>query len=560
MKLVGSPRRRWFLLAGLWVGLIVLGVGGFVQQSRDADLGRSALDNLYLTLQLATLDYEAGDGAVNWRLQIARFAAPAMAAGTLLQAASIVFRDQFQRWRLRRAAGHTVVFGLGPIGTRLAIALQAAGRDVIAVDAAGSEGIADMRSRGIPVVGGDADDPATLRAVRASRAASVVVSYPDDASNVSMSIRLDGLDFPAGRAPLRCAVHLDDLALTQLLTVTAIGGPGAVRTEFFNVHAAAARSLIEANLPAFASDTAHLVVVGFGRFGTSTLIAAAQRYDFANRLHVTVVDPDASGKWQALLLRHPGVDGRAEVHCLDVDLDAPTEAVASRFMSALADPRPTLVVIATDDESTALTNGLFVHHTIGDRTVPVVVRTRSGDGLPALISPEHGDPPFPGLSIFPFLDRACTLDMVEGGPREQIARGIHADHAAHGGQPGVGLHRPWEELSDGERESSRASADAIVTGLSAFGYQLVPLARWGSAPPPLDAAEREQLAAEEHERWRAERLAAGWSYGRVRDNELRHNPLLVQWADLPADAKERNREAIDLIPSQLARAGIALVR
>jgi hypothetical protein len=355
-------------------------------------------------------------------------------------------------------------------------------------------------------------------------------------------------------------VHLDDLTLTQLLTATAIGGPGTVRTEFFNVHAAAARSLIESNLTTIASDASHLVVVGFGRFGASTVVAAAQRYELADRLRVTVVDPDASGKWQALLLRHPGVEDRVDIRCLDVDLDAPTAEVASRFMAALADQRPTLVVIATDDESLALTNGLFVYHTIGDRSVPVVVRTRSGSGLPALISPPHAEPPFPGLSIFPFLDRACRLDMVEGGPREQIARGIHADHAAHSAQPGVGLHRPWEELSDGERESSRASADAIVTGLTGLGYQLVPLARWGAAPPPLDAAECDRLAAAEHERWRAERLAAGWSYGRERNDALKQNPLLLQWADLPADAKERNREAIDLIPAQLARAGIALVR
>jgi hypothetical protein len=71
---------------------------------------------------------------------------------------------------------------------------------------------------------------------------------------------------------------------------------------------------------------------------------------------------------------------------------------------------------------------------------------------------------------------------VEGGIREQIARGVHADYVAHGGGTGQGLHRPWEELSDEERESSRASADAIVSGLTGLGYMLVPLARWGCRP------------------------------------------------------------------------------
>lgn len=563
MKLVGSPRRRWFLLATAWLVLIVLGVGGFVQQSDDAGLGRSWLDNLYLTLQLATLDYKAGDAAINWRLQIARYAAPAMAAGTLLQTASVVFRDQFQRWRLRRATGHTVVFGLGPIGARLAAALAADGRTVIGVDGAGSPGLAETRARGIPVVAGDPADVVTLRDVRVARAASVVVAGEDDAANVSVAVRVGAVDFPAGRTPLRCTVHLHELTLTRLLSTTAIGGTGGVRTEFFNVHAAAARSLVEANVDALAGHDGHLVVVGFGRFGTSVLIAAAQRHEASSatdQLQVTVVDPGASGKWQALLMKHPGLDGRVDVSCLDVDLDAPTPDVAARFVRALADPRPTLVVVATVEESKALETGLFVYHTLANATVPVVVRTGSDTGLAALISPRGSAAPFPGLGIFPFLDRACTVDVVEGGIREQIARGVHADYVAHGGGSGQGLHRPWEELTDDERESSRASADAIVTGLTGLGYMLVPLARWGQTPPALDPAELDALAAAEHERWRAERLAAGWTYGRERDDALRHNPLLVQWADLPADAKQRNREAIELIPAQLARAGVALVR
>ncbi len=560
MSFLSSERRRWYLLAGLWLIVIVLGYGGFVQQSNEADLGRTGLDNLYLTLQLATLDYDGGDAAINWRLQIARFAAPVMAASTLLQTASVVFRDQFQRWRLRRWAGHTVVFGLGPVGSRLAVALAADGRSVVGVDAAGSPGIDDLRGRDIPVVTGDSTDPAVLRAVRPVHAATVVAAHADDAANVTVATTVAGLPFPPRRSALRCAVHLDELALAELLTTRGLVGSGAVRTEFFNVHAAAARSLIEAQPTALAGEQPHLVVVGFGRFGASTAVAAAQRHERADRLRVTVVDPDASGKWQALVMKHPGVEDRIDVRCLDIDLEAPTQDVATLFLAALDDPRPTLVVIATDDESDALTTGLFVYHTIADTDVRVVVRTQSDAGLAAVVGSVDASSAFPGLTVYPFLDRACTADVVEGGIREQIARGVHADHVAHGATPGVGLHRPWEELSDDERESSRASADGIVAGLTGAGYRLVPLARWDATPEPLDADVRDRLAAAEHERWRSERLAAGWTYGKVRDDSTRQNPLLVQWADLPADAKERNRDAVDLIPAQLARAGVALVR
>lgn len=560
MRFLTSERSRWYVLAALWLVVMVLGYGGFVQQSHAADLGRSGLDNLYLTLQLATLDYGGGSTAINWRLQIARFVAPVMAASTLLLTASLVFREQFERWRVRRWRGHTVVFGLGPIGSRLAIALAAEGRDVVGVDLAGTPGIDELRGHGILAVTGDVTDPSVLRAVRPTLAAAVVAAHGDDATNVTVATNVTTLDFPAGRPALRCAVHLDQLSLAQLLTTRALLDGGAVRTEFFNVHAAAARSLVDASQPALTGEEPHLVIAGFGRFGTSVAVAAAQRHEQGGRLRLTIVDEGASGKWQALVMQHPGVQDRTEPHCLDLDLDAPTQDVATRFLAALADPRPTLVVVATDDESKALKTGLFVYHTVADTHVPVVVRTHSDAGLAAIVGSADASSAFPGLGVFPFLDRACTADVVERGVREQIARSVHADYTAHSATPGVGLHRPWEELTDAERESSRASADGIVAGLTAAGYRLVPLARWDASPQPLPDDVRDALAEAEHERWRAERVAAGWAYGPTRDDARKHNPLLVAWAQLPGDVRARNREAVDVIPAQLTRAGVALVR
>ena len=113
-----SQRRRWYLLAFGWVVLLVLGMGGFIEQAHAADLDRGGLDVLYLTLQLAALDYQGGDSDLNWRLEIARFAAPLIAAGTLLQTASVIFRDQFARFRARFLRAHTVVCGLGAAGSR----------------------------------------------------------------------------------------------------------------------------------------------------------------------------------------------------------------------------------------------------------------------------------------------------------------------------------------------------------------------------------------------------------------------------------------------------------
>ena len=121
------------------------------------------------------LSYGGSDGDMNRRLEVARFAAPLMAMGTLFQAASVVFREQFERYRLSGFRGHTVVCGLGVSGTRLALALAEAGRPVVGVDQdAHGSGVSALRAHKIPVFAGVPTDPAVLRAVRLERASSLV--------------------------------------------------------------------------------------------------------------------------------------------------------------------------------------------------------------------------------------------------------------------------------------------------------------------------------------------------------------------------------------------------
>jgi hypothetical protein len=95
--------------------------------------------------------------------------------------------------------------------------------------------------------------------------------------------------------------------------------------------------------------------------------------------------------------------------------------------------------------------------------------------------------------------------------------------------------------------------------LSAVGYELVPLRHWGGAATQLDAAQIDQLAAGEHQRWFDERRAAGWTYGESRDDARKHNPLLLPWAELDESARHTNRDAVKVWPSMLARAGFELV-
>ena len=68
------------------------------------------------------------------------------------------------------------------------------------------------------------------------------------------------------------------------------------------------------------------------------------------------------------------------------------------------------------------------------------------------------------------------------------------------------------------------------------------------------------LARDEHERWCAERRAAGWTLGETVDAERRITPWLIGWEELPEDQREMDRVLVRAIPAAAAEAGLAVVR
>jgi len=565
MRLGWTSRQRWWLLASAWLVLLVLGVWGFVRQADHLALDVPFLDQLYFTIQLAALSYEGPDEAINWQLQIARFAAPLLTAGTLLQSASVVFREQFARWRAGRARDHTIVCGLDGVGSRLVEALMADGRRVVAVESdPASAGIAAARAVGVPVVLGDPTDTSVLAAARVDRAVRVVAATPSDGVNVAIASALRGQPPRSGRPPLRCSVRLTDGDLAHLLRSTELAGDDPIRVEFFNVHERAAHALIAQHplLPeaaAAAGRRAHLLLLGLGQFGGAVLVTAAQRWAERGEqpLAVTLVDRLATGRLNGLTMQHPALATAIEAEPIDLDTEAPSAEASRRLDERLRACPPTLVVVAFEDESVAWSSGLFIKRRL-DLPVDVVVRTNSDGGFGQQLQSAARDAEGGRTLTFPVFANACSVGLVEGGVREQLARSIHEDYVARGGSGSY--QRAWDDLSDSERESSRAAADAIVSRLAAIGVELEPLRQWGGVEQVFSDEEIDQMAADEHERWRAERQAAGWSWGATRDDRRKLNPLLVPWEELPEDARRQNRQSTAALPQMLARAGFEITR
>lgn len=144
---------------------------------------------------------------------------------------------------------------------------------------------------------------------------------------------------------------------------------------------------------------------------------------------------------------------------------------------------------------------------------------------------------------------------------DQLAQIIHERYVALAVEQGSTGGRPlasrsWQDLSEVDREPSRAQARDIPLKLLALGLEPVPAGAPGSAPLVVDDSLVERLAESEHRRWMQQRTTAGWTYAPVRDDGAKHHPLLVPYSDLPEAQKDHDRQPIRLLPELLRAAGL----
>jgi RyR domain len=147
---------------------------------------------------------------------------------------------------------------------------------------------------------------------------------------------------------------------------------------------------------------------------------------------------------------------------------------------------------------------------------------------------------------------------------EVLAKAIHADYARRRRQQGAAgedsSFDSWETLSEDLRNSNRTQAMDIERKLTAVGYQLTPSPGADSAEFKFTESEVELLAKLEHERWREERLQAGWVLGSTRDLNQKVSPYLVGWDSLTEEVRDLDRETVRSLPRFLAPAGLTIRR
>lgn len=321
----------------------------------------------------------------------------------------------------------------------------------------------------------------------------------------------------------------------------------------------------------------HLLVVGTTRLGQSLAVHAARAWrdqdsgerseDGALRakMRLTLLGEDTARTRDFLHLRHPELEKVCDITSLALDFNSPDFHHARFLFDESGNCVVSSIYICLDDDATALSAALALHNRVAPYGIPIVVRLTQKTGLAALLQNlgEHGRG-FETLHAVGLLERACQPDLVLGGINEMLARAIHAQYVSDQERAGQTPQAnpqmvTWDGLPEESRESNRNQADFLGARLNAVGCDLAPLTDWDAASFAFAPPEIDLLAQLEHERWMADRLLQGWTYG-PRDVEKKTNANLLPWLELPAEVREMNRGAAREIPASLAQAGFQIYR
>ena len=225
----------------------------------------------------------------------------------------------------------------------------------------------------------------------------------------------------------------------------------------------------------------------------------------------------------------------------------------------------TSVYVCVGDDAAGLSAALHLRRRLGDRVVPIVVRTTQQGGVAALLVGDDGRETGGGLEVFGLLDLVCRAEVLLKGQNEVLAQAIHEDYVRHQREQGVTRETnrsvvDWEQLPESLRESNRRQAADIGRKLRAVDCAIEPLTDWDARPLSFVPAEVELLARMEHDNWWKERVTAGWKYGPEKDLEEKKSPYLVPYDELPEDVKDYDRNTVRAMPAFLAEAAFAVVR
>jgi hypothetical protein len=308
-----------------------------------------------------------------------------------------------------------------------------------------------------------------------------------------------------------------------------------------------------------------LIVVGGGRF-SENVIAKASREWFEHdtkksKLNIALVDLHADTLKELMISTYPHLKDAANIEAIPIDVQS-AEFQRADFLKDRESLASVLAFICLIDDTAGLTAALALSHHLTGMRARIFVRMDHNPGLARLVGGKKtGEAP-----IIPFnsLSIASRSDLVLGGIREMLARAIHDQYLATLSRNEYGpTETPvlsWDDLPERLRESNRLQAGDILEKLRAIGCDIVPMTDWTATAFSFTPDEIDYLAEMEHVRWMNAMRDQGFSFGPGKDEQEKTHPSMVPYTDLPELEKEKDRDAVRMIPRYLGLIDLQLYR
>jgi TrkA-N domain len=556
---------RWWVIGSLWAVVIVLGFWGLrIYHVKHTNPQPEISDIAYETLRLFSLDVALDvDHDKTWPLQIARFAAPLLLLLTTVQALIVLF---YERWLLARASlyyGHVVIVGYGKKGRLLARHFLRERRRVVIIERdEGNPFLETLSGRGVPVVRGDAAEPAQLHRARVERASVLVCLTGDDRTNAQVAFAAQELAGRRPGRPLDCLVYIVDRRLCTLLTEQELESADAdpYRMHFFNPFDRGARILLDESAPfeVAAGGPPRLLVVGFGPLSQSFVVQAVHAWTEAGRpgesLGITLIDKDAEERLRALKVHYPALARHCEVQGLSLDPGSARFEEGAFLVDEKGGLAFTKAYILLGDESAALDAALTLLGVLDGRRLPIYLAIEQESRLMDSLRTREQASGMPiELHAFGLLDRVLQPGLLLGTTTEILARAIHEEYVRDQTQKGETRETnrslvPWKHLAENLKESNRSQAEHIGSKLRQVHCFIAPRTDWDQPLFQFTPEEVETMARMEHQRYLVERVT------------LRTSPYMVSWDELSEADREKARQAVRHLPALLAKIGFRVQR
>jgi TrkA-N domain/RyR domain len=580
----GSVRRRWhyirpLVLLALGLFVLIAGTIGF-EQYRGSGGARTYdfFDSFYRAVTLF-----AFSGAVNppvpTLLQIARIVAPILTGYAALGTIVVLSREQARVGAIRLfVRRHVIVAGLGATGSRVAMSLVDT-EPVVVIERDPAHTQAPVAAaHGVHVLSGTATDEIILRRAGIANARMLVVSCGSDGANIDVAAAA-AAHAGTRRSPLTIFVHLSDIDLWTSLAIegaTFGAPPTGVRLEYFNVLATGAQLMVERHPPFGAKQPGvplrpHVLLAGIEGVGEPLVVQVARTWRSIERgpgdeLRITLTGPHADADLAHLRDSYPALDRYCTLGSRQMAIESAAFGAGAAMLTDDGHCDVTTAYVCITNETDAMIAALALHARPDALDVPVTVALPDEDnGVALALTSDDGR--LSRIEPFGVLAAAASSELLLRGTNELFARAQHAQWLRAQEEKGITLGqkptmRPWDELTDAQREVNRSFADDIQHKLRMVGCMLVPLPLPDPDAPSFSFTpdELELLSKEEHVRWMDDKLANGWRYGEKRNDALKIHDQIKPWEELDEENRQWDRDAVGQLPAIIELAGFKVER